>query len=304
VDGNTDSNLWDGSVSHTDANPQAWWQVDLGAIYPLSTIKVWNRTDCCSERLADFYVFVSDVPFTSTDLTTTLNQAGISAYYTAGVASAVTTINVNRTGRYVRVQLSGTNFLQLAEVQVLEAFVTNLAAGRSATQSSTFEGNTADRAVDGNTDSNLWDGSVSHTDANPQAWWQVDLGAVYPLFTINVWNRTDCCSQRLADFYVFVSDVPFTSTDLTTTLNQAGVSAYYTAGVASAVTTINVNRTGRYVRIQLSGTNFLQLAEVEVFGGPAATPTVTPTPTATRTPTPTPTRTPTPTATPTSGGGC
>jgi len=48
--------------------------------------KLWNRTDCCGERLSAFYVLVSDNPFNSTDLTTTINQAGVSSYYTAGPA--------------------------------------------------------------------------------------------------------------------------------------------------------------------------------------------------------------------------
>ena len=49
----------------------------------MSTIKIWNRVEF-PERLTNFYVFVSDVPFTSTNLTTTLNQAGVSNYHTTG----------------------------------------------------------------------------------------------------------------------------------------------------------------------------------------------------------------------------
>jgi hypothetical protein len=332
VDGRKDT------FSHTEYDFQAWWQVDLGAVLQLTSINVWNRTDCCFERLADFYVLVSDVPFSSTNLGTTLAQPGVSAYYTPGVGASLTTITVNRTGRYVRVQLSGSNFLHMAEVEVFGVAAPtptrttpgtrtptpsptqtwtprpmptgtspNLARGQPATQSSTFEGNTAGRAADGNTHGNLWAGSVSHTDNDFEAWWQVDLGAVFSLATVNVWNRTDCCSERLADFYVFVSDEPFTSTNLVTTLAQPGVSAFYTAGVGGTVTTIAVNRTGRYVRVQLSGTNFLQLAEVEVIGEAAPTPTrtypgtpsPTPTSTATRTATSTATATITKTATPT-----
>lgn len=63
------------------------------------------------------------------------------------------------------------------------------------------------------------------------------------------------------------SDAPFTSTDLATTLNQSGVSSYYTAGQGGSPTTVAVNRTGRYVRVQLAGTNILSLAEVQVWGG-------------------------------------
>jgi RHS repeat-associated protein len=50
-----------------------------------------------------------------------------------------------------------------------------------------------------------------------------------------------------------------------TTLSQAGVSHYHVAGAAGAPTTVAVGRTGRYVRVQLAGTNYLTLSEVEVF---------------------------------------
>lgn len=69
---------------------------------------------------SDFYVFVSDVPFSSYDLNTTVNQAGVFNYRQTTFAGPAS-INVNRTGRYVRVQLAGTGSLALAEVQVWNA---------------------------------------------------------------------------------------------------------------------------------------------------------------------------------------
>jgi RHS repeat-associated protein len=142
---------------------------------------------------------------------------------------------------------------------------TNLALGKTATQSSEGWGGTPSRAVDGNTSGNWGDSSTTHTNSDYQAWWQVDLGSVQPINSIKVWNRTDCCGERLYDSYVLVSDAPFTSTDLTATLNQAGASNYYTPGQTGTPTTLTVNRTGRYVRVQLTGTNFLSLAEVQIM---------------------------------------
>jgi hypothetical protein len=82
---------------------------------------------------------------------------------------------------------------------------------------------------------------------------------------INIWNRTDCCEERLGDFYVLVSSQPFTSTNLATTLAQPGVYRYRFTGSLNAATAIPVYTQGRYVRVQLSGTNNLSLAEVEVL---------------------------------------
>jgi hypothetical protein len=144
----------------------------------------------------------------------------------------------------------------------------NLALNKSATQSTTYASAPASRAVDGNTNGNFFGNSVSHTDNNAQAWWQVDLGGVYPINNINLWNRTDCCPERFSNFYVLVSNDPFTSTNLSATLNQPGVSSYYVPESAVSPTMVAVLRTGRYVRVQLVGSNYLSIAEVEVLGPP------------------------------------
>jgi len=141
----------------------------------------------------------------------------------------------------------------------------DLALNKTATQSSTDWSAPPERAVDGNTDGNFWNGSVTHTQVQSQAWWHVDLGSVQSIGRIDLWNRTDCCGSALSNFYVFVSDQPFTSTDVTTTLNQSGVWNYYNSGQAGTLTSIPVNRTGRYIRVQLAGVERLSLAEVQVW---------------------------------------
>jgi len=155
---------------------------------------------------------------------------------------------------------------QLGQSGAAGAPVTNLAISKPATQVSTYSTAAASRAVDGNTNGSYYNNSVTHTAGGPQEWWQVDLGSSYWLQTVKAWNRTDCCSNRLSNFYVFVSDQPFSSYDLSTTINQAGVTGYYTAGQGGSPTGIAVNRTGRYVRVQLSTPGVLSLAEVEVIG--------------------------------------
>ncbi|MCW3815987.1 glycoside hydrolase N-terminal domain-containing protein [Micromonospora sp. DR5-3] len=144
----------------------------------------------------------------------------------------------------------------------------NLALRKPAEQSSTYPsgGGVASRAVDGNTDGNFSSNSVTHTNLDNQPWWQVDLGASQDIGEVLVWNRTDCCSARLTDFYVLVSDSPFTSASLETTLQQPGVHAFRYAGTAGTPTHINVSKSGRYVRVQLtSASNYLSLAEVQVY---------------------------------------
>lgn len=139
-------------------------------------------------------------------------------------------------------------------------------AGR-ATQSSTYNDwfsagpAVASRAIDGNTDGNFYDHSVSCTN-NEHAWWQVDLKNMYHLNQIVVWNRTDGWSYRLSNFYVAV-------------LNDKGTEVwkqnYYTdGGYPSTSLIINLpnNILGQVVRVGLNGANYLQLAEVQVYGQP------------------------------------
>jgi F5/8 type C domain len=142
---------------------------------------------------------------------------------------------------------------------------TNVAFNKSATQSSTLAGGNAGRAVDGSSDGNWANNSVTHTNLETQPWWQVDLGSVQSVSWIQVWNRTDCCGDRLTNFYILVSDQPFASTDLATTLSQPGVSSYYTGAPPGNPITITAHRTARYVRVQLAGSNYLSLAEVQVW---------------------------------------
>ncbi len=273
VDGTPNGNFFGGSVTHTNADPNAWWQVDLGASASLLSVVVFNRTDCCSDRLSDYWVFVSDTPFLATDTPATLSgRANTIAMHETSAPSPSTTLQMTTRGRYVRVQLSGTNNLSLAEVQVFGTSTapTNLAQGRTATQSSTLPGypsDAASAAVDGNPNGNFFGGSVTHTNADPNAWWEVDLGASAAVSSVVVFNRTDCCSDRLSDYWVFVSDTPFLATDTPTTLSgRANTTAVHQTSAPNPSTTVQMTARARYVRVQLSDTNSLSLAEVQVFG--------------------------------------
>jgi RHS repeat-associated protein len=71
--------------------------------------------------------------------------------------------------------------------------------------------------------------------------------------------------RHYGNFYVFVSDVPFTSGNLNDTINQSGVWSQHYSSYPNPSTSVPVGRSGRYVRIQLGDTNYLSLGEVKVF---------------------------------------
>jgi hypothetical protein len=107
--------------------------------------------------------------------------------------------------RVVRIDLPGkSKILQLAEVQVFSGGV-NVAPKGVAKQTDSFGGALASRAIDGNT-AGEWDkASVAHTTEGDNRYWEVDLGADYPIEKIVVWNRTEL-PERLAGYLVRALD--------------------------------------------------------------------------------------------------
>ncbi|MFE7566576.1 alpha-L-fucosidase [Streptomyces sp. NPDC057539] len=143
----------------------------------------------------------------------------------------------------------------------------NVAKATLATQKSDGYGGVAARAVDGDTDGVWGRGSVTHTkEPESEAWWQTDLGSSRDIADIAVWNRTDCCGDRLSNYWVFVSDAPLTSASVAGTLAQPGVKAFFQEKGAGRPTRIPADTKGRFVRVQLTSASApLSLAEVEVL---------------------------------------
>jgi Skp family chaperone for outer membrane proteins len=156
------------------------------------------------------------------------------------------------------------DFTKDVRVIYWKKMLVKLSLGKPARQSSTGYGGTAQLAVDGNTDGNYFSGSTTHTNHEKNPWWEVDLGAVYKLENVLVYNRTDSCSERLDNFQVLVSVEPFPNSPVTA--NGYTIKGWIVQK-AQNINRINLGKTqGRYVRIQLLGQNYLSLAEVIVNG--------------------------------------
>ncbi|RVU22912.1 hyaluronidase [Streptomyces antnestii] len=142
-----------------------------------------------------------------------------------------------------------------------------LALNKTATQSSDYNWNggypfNASKSADGD---RFNFSTTSGKEAQP--WWQVDLGSVADLEHIDVYNRTDCCADRTKDYYVLVSDEPFTGS-LADQLSKPGVWAHHETAQAGGPTVIPAQAHGRYVRVWLANDKPVELnmAEVEVYG--------------------------------------
>ena len=157
-------------------------------------------------------------------------------------------------GRYVKIELNNTNNLSLAEV-IVHGKLKNLALGKGTSQSSTEYGGNSERAVDGNISGEFSQNSVTHTSYQEQPWWQVDLGTMYDITNIHIYNRTDACSERLSNYTIYLLDE-----------DGNEVWSNHQIDMPNPNVSIPVTGKGRYIKIQLDGENYLSLAEVQVYG--------------------------------------
>lgn len=152
----------------------------------------------------------------------------------------------------------------------------DVALFKSAFQSSNYDLNhTALKAVDGNTNGNFFNNFMAVTDNVPTPWWYVDLGGDYDISSITLWGRTDCCANRLANFWlsVLASGTPNVSSNTAPTVWQV-----FTPSTVSATTayTMPSGTIGRFVKVQFTQHQYLEIAEVDVEGTLAVTATPEP----------------------------
>ena len=169
-----------------------------------------------------------------------------------------------------------TAFTLVGFLLLLSAFSSSANAAQlslsSATQSSTGFSGVAERAIDDNISGIFSQGSVTHTDLANQPWWSAELSSQTNIEEVVLWNRTNCCSDRLSDFYLLISEAPFATSSLLELLNDSNVWSSFHAGAVGESVSIPVEAAGQYVRVQLAGQNYLSLAEVQVYGELATAP--------------------------------
>ncbi len=144
----------------------------------------------------------------------------------------------------------------------------NIAGDGTATQSTLGFGGNPERAIDGNRNGVFGGGSVTHTaTGDPTPWWQLELPEARPIARVVLWNRTDCCVNRLSNFRVTLrgpdDELVFDA-------------EFFPQGDQSPSPSLEISippgTVAQTVRIELLGPNadgelYLSLAEVEVYDG-------------------------------------
>ena len=120
----------------------------------------------------------------------------------------------------------------------------------------------ANYAIDGVTSAGVAHGCatpIAHTNSENRPWWKVSFPTPRTITKIVVWNRNEVAKERLTNFEVTVRDANG---------NVVFSKALFTAGgyPNPSVEVPVPSVTGKQVQVQLLGTNYLTLAEVQVFG--------------------------------------
>eukprot|EP00239_Pterosperma_sp_CCMP1384_P001422 CAMPEP_0197849790 /NCGR_PEP_ID=MMETSP1438-20131217/13210_1 /TAXON_ID=1461541 /ORGANISM="Pterosperma sp., Strain CCMP1384" /LENGTH=687 /DNA_ID=CAMNT_0043462629 /DNA_START=158 /DNA_END=2221 /DNA_ORIENTATION=+ len=152
--------------------------------------------------------------------------------------------------------------VDVESMEVLDALLDHptheVARLKPSEQSSTSHGGVAGRAVDGLTDDTSYNqGSCTHTHRESNPWWRVDLETEQNITSVKLWNRRDCCSNRLDGAEIRVS--------ITDNVEDAEICATVSSIGAGASGAFACQASGRFVFVVIPGNNkILTLCEVQV----------------------------------------
>ena len=157
----------------------------------------------------------------------------------------------------------------------------NLAQAGVASQSSTLGSFVASNAINGITSSNA-NSELAHTSGGgaTNQWWELDLGSVQAIGEITIFNRDNCCQNRLTGVAVMIADTPFdapaalgeNAASLTAAnANQDAridlVAPNFAAPIAGDVVVDFAGVQARYIRLQktvTTGGSAINILEVKV----------------------------------------
>ncbi|CAH1252246.1 PLG [Branchiostoma lanceolatum] len=159
-------------------------------------------------------------------------------------------------------------FVCQLDQDVLPGANVNIALGKPAFQSTVVWDMVGGLAVDGNTNTDYYAGSCQHNDNEHNPSWWVDLGKSYTINRVVIFNRQDCCPERLNPFNIHIGD----SNQVTS--NPKCGDDYLIELREPSVSISCQGMRGRYVGVRLPGNyRTLTLCEVQVFSGSVSIPT-------------------------------
>jgi F5/8 type C domain/PEP-CTERM motif len=211
------------SFTHTSSgDTNATWWLELPSNLDFNYVRIFNRANCCAERLRDINLSVfDDVAKTNQIYASGLlnpgNSLGSPAKLDVNLGASISgrVVQIQRTSDPAGSTTDDQNVLSLGEVQLFKGVSdANLPPGTDLTRAGIFNmsvGQSSDlnaalypasAAVDGNP------GDFTHTNGNSDTSpaWFVNFGEDMRLESVNLHNRESCCAQRLRDITIEVLD--------------------------------------------------------------------------------------------------
>jgi hypothetical protein len=243
------------NFTHTDTTtPNNYWQIAYAADQTFTRVQIFNRTDCCGERLANLVIRILDAGGNSVASHTIVGP-------TTNGQVILWTPPPGTVGRTLRVGLEngqtnggGNYVVSLAEIRINDSGV------YQSTPWPPGDSFPARLALDGNAS------NFTHTnETSPNNYWLHTFLGDRPIDRLELYNRTSCCGNRLANLTVRILDGgsnTVASTVIPAPTTDGQVFVFDPPGVV----------TGRSVRIGLEGGVFngggnytVTLAEVRVL---------------------------------------
>eukprot|EP00392_Amoebophrya_sp_AT5.2_P013205 g13318.t1 len=217
-----DSNRWPGKCSHTDSgnegSPGYWFvQFKDGRKHHVSKIRLWNRADCCQDRLNSACVRFSldgSKPSNADPSQNCDDYLPPSISWKSGPGSGTEVVVGRSITGMMLITRSKDHVMTIGGIEIYEdrtAMSTTISTTRLCTWAD-FDGQEGPGVYKGGEwwrplthhedDSNKWPGKCSHTDggdrASPGYWFvQFKDGKKRHVTKIRLWNRADCCPDRL-----------------------------------------------------------------------------------------------------------
>jgi len=166
--------------------------------------------------------------------------------------------------------LSANAIVATTNLGTISFYAINHARTGTATQSSIGYGDGPQNAIDGNTDGNFSDGSITHNAApEDPAWWEVDLQTNKAIGRLRVWFRTDCCNG-LTDVSGPPRDDDFTVYLMDSNRTQLWSKTYPGTPPTDVAYNLDIPAQARYVRVEsqhplTTSDGYFSLAEVQVL---------------------------------------
>ena len=175
-----------------------WWQMDAGSIRPIVGVETQRRRGN-AQRVTGYKVMVSSdghkwgyVDNGRIFTGNTANNDRVKAnYFRSPVVTRYVRIVVQRWTKHISLRAA----IRLGRGRCTGSL---LSLGKPAVQSSTGWGGVSSRGVDGYTDGKYGKRKCTHTKNSGDPWWKVDLGDFYRVEKVVLWNRQDCCGDRLS----------------------------------------------------------------------------------------------------------